>query len=510
MKKVLRQWYAPTSEELAEFYKHGTIALDANVLLSLYRVSGSQRSQILAVLGKIGDRLWIPFQVAYEYQKNRLRVAWDVNVNFDAIEAMPESVMSSITDAVQKALGDCSSKAGLRVRDREMRETIQRHFKEAQNDLVALAEKHRVKLEAEFKAIRSAHTIRFDDVRFNDPVRDALDALIDESNMGTPLSVEEGKKRRSIAQVRMESEVPPGYKDFEEKADPLGDCLIWFELIEYAKTTNRRILFVTDDVKEDFYVKLHGKTLGPRIEMVMEMAEKSGQPYHQTTLEGFLRSANTYLDAEVAEETISTVRSAREHINSQMLDFGPIDRVETTPISEQTDLSAVEYELLLTFVQKVEAGVGEDAETSRVLGMLGSATAAAEARGDIETLKRVLNIHFGIGSNLSTVLNTQVSIARTLLKDQRPADATAYLEGAYADARRARSARRFEVGRLLADALVKSGQREAGRRVLAEVIRDIEENPAINSRLAANEGRRSSELYRTIFGKDLQAVTESE
>ncbi|PXX60354.1 hypothetical protein DFR70_110195 [Nocardia tenerifensis] len=418
--------------------------------------------------------------------------------------------MKSITDSMRETLGDYSLKAGQRVRDREIRQTIQRYFKEVQDDIISFAEKHLVKLEEEFKTIRSAHTIGFDDVRFDDPVRDALDTIIGESNMGAPLTAEEDEKRRKAAQARMEDKVPPGYKDFKSKPDPLGDCLIWFELIEHAKATNRRILFVTDDVKEDFYVKLHGRTIGPRIEMVTEMAEKSGQSYHQTTLEGFLRSANKYLDAEVAEETISTVRSAREHASSQMVNFGPIDRVETTSIPDQSDPSAVEYELLLTLVQKVEADVGEDAENFQSVGMLGSVTAAAEARGDIETLKRVLNIHFSIGSNLSTVLNTQMSIARALMKAQQPAEAAIYLEGAYADARRAQSDRRFQIGRLLADALVKSGQREAGRRVLTEVISDIEAKPAGHSRLVVSEGRRSSELYRAMFGKDFQTGTNFE
>ncbi|MFI9403661.1 PIN domain-containing protein [Nocardia sp. NPDC052316] len=510
MKNVLREWYSPTHDELGEFYKQGTIALDANVLLSLYRVNGSQRAQILSVLGKIGDRLWIPFQVAYEYQKNRLKTAWDVNADLDEVERMPETAMRSIAEFVQQTLEERSLVAKRKVRDREMREAIQRHFREAQEELIALSEKYREKLESEFGSLRSTHALEFSEVQVDDPVRAALDALVSESNTGAPLSVEESEKKRAIAQRRMEEGIPPGYKDYKKKPDPLGDCLIWFELLEHAKCTQKKMLFVTDDVKEDFYVQLHGRTIGPRIEMVMEMATECGQSYHQTTLEGFLRSANTYLDAKVEEETISTVRSARESRESRPVDFGPIDRVEgsTTP-SEEADLSSVEYDLLLTLVQKIEADTDGYTADSPVLGMLGPITAAAESRGDIETLERVLCIHSSAGSNPTAILNTQLAVAKVLRNSTRPLEAINYLEGAYASARRAQSLRKFEIGRILAATLVEAGRREAGRRVLAELLDGEAQSPASRS-IAAKEMERTYDTYLEIFGKEFRSGLDGE
>ncbi|MEV4124882.1 PIN-like domain-containing protein [Nocardia sp. NPDC049707] len=506
MKTILNEWYGPSSDELAEFYKNGTIALDANVLLSLYRVNGAQRNQILEVLGKIADRLWIPYQVAYEYQRNRLSVAWSVNADFDAIETMPEAVMQSVIESARASLGEYSSKAGKRVRDREIRNTIQRQFEDAQSDLIALAEKHQSKMKDEFKSIRSTHTIGFDDVKNNDPVRDALDSLIDESNTGRPPSAEVESARRADAKTRIENEVPPGYMDVKNKPDPSGDCLIWFELIEHAKTTKRRILFVTDDVKEDFYIKVHGRTIGPRSEMIAEMAKEAGQPYHQTTLDGFLRSANAFLDAEVTEETISTVRSAREYTNRVEISNAVLADAMESPISyAPTDLTSVEYDVFLALIRDIESRAEGNSDASMgvpALGLLGSATAAAESRGDVETLERVLELHTRLGASSSAIINTQVSIARVLLREKRPVDASIYLEGAYANARRTQSMRRFDLGRQLAEALIQSGRLEAGRRVLTDVLVEIDSAADGKGSLITGERRRSGELYRNIFGKE--------
>ena len=37
--------------------------IDANVLLNLYRYNESPRDDLLEVLQKVGDRLWVPHQV---------------------------------------------------------------------------------------------------------------------------------------------------------------------------------------------------------------------------------------------------------------------------------------------------------------------------------------------------------------------------------------------------------------------------------------------------------------
>lgn len=44
----------------------GLVVVDANVLLALYEVAPSAREEVLDVLTSLGDRLWVPHQVAIE------------------------------------------------------------------------------------------------------------------------------------------------------------------------------------------------------------------------------------------------------------------------------------------------------------------------------------------------------------------------------------------------------------------------------------------------------------
>ncbi len=47
---------------------------DTNVLLGLYRYPKEAHDELIRTFNQIEDRLWIPHQVALEYQENRLSV----------------------------------------------------------------------------------------------------------------------------------------------------------------------------------------------------------------------------------------------------------------------------------------------------------------------------------------------------------------------------------------------------------------------------------------------------
>src|SRR5262249_38488567 len=68
------EFYRPSPEEVGKFITHATIAVDANVLLGLYRLPTAARTEVLDVLEGVKDRLWLPFQAGLEYQRNRLDV----------------------------------------------------------------------------------------------------------------------------------------------------------------------------------------------------------------------------------------------------------------------------------------------------------------------------------------------------------------------------------------------------------------------------------------------------
>src|SRR6266508_7012977 len=64
----------PTEAEIDDALRLALIVIDANLLLNLYRYTESTRDDLLGVMGRLGDRLWVPHQVLREFWRNRLGV----------------------------------------------------------------------------------------------------------------------------------------------------------------------------------------------------------------------------------------------------------------------------------------------------------------------------------------------------------------------------------------------------------------------------------------------------
>lgn len=57
----------PTDEDYRSLLMQGTVVLDTNVLLNLYRYNTRTRTDLVAVLERLEDRLWVPHQVMVEF-----------------------------------------------------------------------------------------------------------------------------------------------------------------------------------------------------------------------------------------------------------------------------------------------------------------------------------------------------------------------------------------------------------------------------------------------------------
>ncbi|BAU67215.1 hypothetical protein STA3757_46250 [Stanieria sp. NIES-3757] len=74
MRNLFPGYYKPTEDEFQELWQEGIFCFDTNILLNVYRYSSQARERLFEILDKLQDRIWIPYQVAYEYQKKRLDV----------------------------------------------------------------------------------------------------------------------------------------------------------------------------------------------------------------------------------------------------------------------------------------------------------------------------------------------------------------------------------------------------------------------------------------------------
>jgi hypothetical protein len=71
MKKQFHGYYKPTQKEFDQLWADAIFAFDANSLLHLYLYSEDTRGQLLHLLEQLQERVWLPYQAAEEYQRNR-------------------------------------------------------------------------------------------------------------------------------------------------------------------------------------------------------------------------------------------------------------------------------------------------------------------------------------------------------------------------------------------------------------------------------------------------------
>jgi hypothetical protein len=304
VRNLMPEWYKLDGDTLRQIFTEGTIVLDANILLQLYRLGEEQRREILAVLSldSVRPRVWVPHQAAVEFQRNRLTKARE-----------QEAAFREVADAFSKAKNQLTSTVQKSIKDKSASRAITEKIEVLLNEGAALVE-----------TLRDTHVISYESIIAHDPIREALDELLTGAiaTGPAPSSKELQERTAEAIKTRFPKKIPPGYCDAEgpdKKENPEGDYLIWAEVKARATANPGHVLLVTNDMKEDWYLiddkKDKKKVIGPRPELRREFSEcfsDGGYQYHQESLEGFLRQARTYLSADIHEATLDTVRSLNE------------------------------------------------------------------------------------------------------------------------------------------------------------------------------------------------------
>ena len=83
MRSAIKEYIEPSSKEKQELWEKAIFVFDTNVLLNLYRYSAKTRNSLLDAFQSFRDRVWIPYQVAYEYMRKRCEVIYETVQRYD-------------------------------------------------------------------------------------------------------------------------------------------------------------------------------------------------------------------------------------------------------------------------------------------------------------------------------------------------------------------------------------------------------------------------------------------
>jgi hypothetical protein len=93
-----------------------------------------------------------------------------------------------------------------------------------------------------------------------------------------------------------------------------GDVILWFQMLDFAKSIRKPILFVTDDGKSDWYLSKEESKgiMKPRPELVQEMLVEANVIVQLYQGYEFLDKATTYLDLQQKPEVIEEAKEISE------------------------------------------------------------------------------------------------------------------------------------------------------------------------------------------------------
>lgn len=102
MKKLFSGFYPLNSNDYKNLWKDAYFIFDTNVLLNLYRYNKSTSDELLSVIESLGDKVWIPYIVGLEYQRNRLHVISEQNSKFKKVGNIIQEGISTIESQLNK------------------------------------------------------------------------------------------------------------------------------------------------------------------------------------------------------------------------------------------------------------------------------------------------------------------------------------------------------------------------------------------------------------------------
>ena len=269
---------------IQDSYENALFVLDTNILLLPFNLGKEAIDEIEKIYKKLIDenKLFIPKRVAREYSKNRTAKLSEIhsnilrlkagrnyqNIKYPILENLPEKI------ELDESLKDLKDK------------------------------------ESEFHSKVTKLTSTIKEWGWKDPVSTLYGELFKkEILIGTKKTREEILTELNR---RQKHKIPPGYKDSSKDDSGVGDLVIWLSILELGKNESKDIIFVSQDLKPDWWQQSSGSAFLPRFELIEEYKRTtSGQNIHIITFSYLLELF------KASEQAIEALKQEEERNRKQ-------------------------------------------------------------------------------------------------------------------------------------------------------------------------------------------------
>lgn len=282
MKNKFKEYNQYTKTEFKNLWDNSLFVLDTNTLLNMYRYSRETVKIYFNILEQLKEKnqLWIPYQVGYEFHNNRIDVISEYEGSYTEILKIIENAKNDIKTKYKDHPFLDLDKINKKVR---------KGLSGAESYLKQEQKKHPKWLE-------------------NDDILEKINNLF-KDNIGDNYTDEEMIKIKEEGKERYAKKIPPGFKDIKKDENKrYGDLILWNQIIDKAKEINKSIIFISGDVKEDWWLEKNGKKLMPLPQLKKELLDKAGVDFHIYTSDRFLKLSKDDINNKIIKE----VRKVRE------------------------------------------------------------------------------------------------------------------------------------------------------------------------------------------------------
>ena len=354
MRNSLPGFYCPSDDELKKAWtsEKTLFVFDTNVLLNLYSYVEQTKTDFFNVIKSISSNVWIPHQVALEYERNRITIiSKEKEILYD-LELLAKKTISSFQKDIELLNLD-KRFPSLMIETQTYIENISK-----------AAEKLTKSIQKTDKEKPSANA--------HDPIRKSLNEIFDGKVGMAPINQEKLNDIYKKGEDRYKNFIPPGYKDSGKNKQKLseyhysglkyesmyGDLILWFQTLEKAKEDNYdTVILVSDEKKEDwlYSVQQQGKKIiGPRAELREEIYRVSDiKHFDIIDTKEFLSKGSTLSSVNIDKHSMEDVENNSFYFNTTTTEHNQkINNEEINAIENQISRYKNEYIMQINMLSK--------------------------------------------------------------------------------------------------------------------------------------------------------------
>lgn len=229
-------------KKFEEFINDNTIIVfDTNVYLNLYEYSPEVADKFIEAIYFIEKYIYVPSTVKREFLRNHLECSGRQKKKFKNVSKELKKLTDKLSVQLNKQLNILEKFKFPRIDDLknnslskllEVEKTFDQYLQE--NDV--------------YEVINKAFLEQ-------DKVLELFNGIVEDQRIFKELTVEQLYSICLEGKNRYYKEIPPGFKDGKTKdgIEKYNDLILWKEVLEHCKKNEKNLIFVTDDVKLDWW-----------------------------------------------------------------------------------------------------------------------------------------------------------------------------------------------------------------------------------------------------------------